>query len=502
MPYVLALDQGTTSSRAILFDAAGNPKAWAQHEFAQHFPQNGWVEHDPADIWSAQLRAIQDTLSSAGAELREIAAIGITNQRETTVMWERSSGRPISRAIVWQDRRTAPLCERLRASGAERLVAQKTGLLLDPYFSATKIAWLLDNVDGLRRRAERSEIAFGTVDSWLVWNLTGGAVHATDHTNASRTLLLNVETLQWDDELLELFAIPRSVLPELRTSVGDFGTCDPRLFGASIPIRGVAGDQQAALIGQAGFAEGIAKNTYGTGSFVVLNTGPRIVRSRNGLLSTVAYTQADRKTTYALEGSIFVTGAAVQWLRDGLQLISRASDVETLAASVPDSGGVYFVPALAGMGAPHWDPHARGAIFGLTRATTRAHLARATLDAMAYQTADVVDAMQSDSGTSLRELRVDGGACVNDLAMQFQADILGTHVVRPRVTETTALGAAYLAGLSSGLYADMEAIEKLWTEQRRFTPSIGTSKRAELLAGWRDAVSRTTTESRRAVRPR
>jgi glycerol kinase len=492
MPFVLALDQGTTSSRAILFDRDGAVRAVAQREFAQHFPADGWVEHEPGDIWDAQLETARSVLATSGIAATDVVAIGITNQRETTILWERATGRPVARAIVWQDRRTAPRAQGLRAEPAAQTIARKTGLVVDPYFSATKIEWLLDNVAGLRERAGRGEIAFGTVDAWLIWNLTGGAVHATDHTNASRTMLFNIETLAWDAELLALFNVPREILPEARPSAGGFGTCTAELLGAAIPICGVAGDQQAALFGQAGFREGLAKNTYGTGSFAVLNTGNRIVRSANGLLATIAYSTADR-ACYALEGSVFVTGAAVQWLRDGLGIIATSSDVEPLASSVPNSGGVFFVPALTGLGAPYWDPYARGAIFGLTRGTTRAHLARATLESMAYQSADVIDALTRDAGVALRELRVDGGAARDDLAMQFQADVLGVDVVRPRVTETTALGAAFLAGLQSGYWNDLDAIERLWREERRFTPSIDAAARDALLTGWRNAVKRTLT---------
>ncbi|HEY1975139.1 MAG TPA: glycerol kinase GlpK [Candidatus Baltobacteraceae bacterium] len=488
MPFVLALDQGTTSSRAMLFDAAGAIVAVDQREFRQHFPQDGWVEHDPREIWETQLATARNAMRAAGATAADVAAIGITNQRETTIVWERASGAPVGPAIVWQDRRTAARCEELRASAA--MVARKTGLVLDPYFSATKIAWILDRTSGLRERAERGELAFGTVDSWLIWNLTGGAVHATDHTNASRTLLLNIETLDWDDALLELFAVPRAMLPEIRPSCADYGATATDLFGGTISIGGIAGDQQAALFGQAGFRKGLAKNTYGTGSFVVLNTGENIVHSTHGLLATVAFTTATQRT-YALEGSIFVTGAAVQWLRDGLGIIADSQAVERLAGSVPDNGGVYFVPALTGLGAPYWDPYARGAIFGLTRATTRAHLARATLESMAYQTLDVVDAMAGDAGFALRELRVDGGAARDDLAMQFQADVLGVDVVRPRVVETTALGAAYLAGLHAGYWNDLDAIERLWQQERRFEPRIDTATRTKLIAGWQTAVART-----------
>ncbi|MGC2129538.1 MAG: glycerol kinase GlpK, partial [Candidatus Aquilonibacter sp.] len=477
MSFILALDQGTTSSRAIVFDRSGAIRGVDQREFAQHFPQPGWVEHDPDDIWRSQLETARGALRNAGIAASDLAAVGISNQRETTTLWDRATGRPVYPAIVWQDRRTAPMCENLKAQGYAQTVTQKTGLLLDPYFSATKIAWILDNVDGLRARAERGEIAFGTVDSWLIHNLTAGAVHATDYTNASRTLLFNLHTLDWDDELLQIFNVPRALLPDVRPCVGGFGAVDPSLFGAAVPIAGVAGDQQAALAGQAGFAKGLAKNTYGTGSFVMLNTGDEIVCSKNGLVSTVAFSAQRGVATYALEGSVFVTGSAVQWLRDGLGIIATPAEIEPLAARVSDTAGVYFVPAFTGLGAPYWDPYARGTIVGLTRGSTKEHLARATLEAMAYQSYDVVRAMESDSGVALRELRVDGGAAVNDLLMQFQADVLGVDVVRPRVTETTALGAAYCAGLQVGYWNDMDELATQWQEERRFVPTMDAGDR-------------------------
>ncbi|MBV8721349.1 MAG: glycerol kinase GlpK [Candidatus Eremiobacteraeota bacterium] len=488
MPYVLALDQGTTSSRAIVFDRHGAIRGMGQQPIPVAFPADGWVEHDPAAIWGSQLASARMALERAGITAGDLAALGITNQRETTIVWERASGKPIAPAIVWQDRRTADRCATLAPHA--NLVTQKTGLVLDPYFSATKIAWLLDTVPAARERAERGELAFGTVDTWLIWNLTGGAVHATDHTNASRTLLLNIQTLDWDDELLALFGVPRPLLPELRPSCGDFGATAADVLGRPVRIAGVAGDQQAALFGQAGFRKGLAKNTYGTGSFVVLNTGAGIVRSSNGLLTTVAFTTGTQRA-YALEGSIFVTGAAVQWLRDGLRIIASSDEIESLAASVPDNGGVYFVPALTGLGAPYWDPHARGAIYGITRATTRAHLARATLESMAYQTLEVVESMTRDAGFSLRELRVDGGAAVDDLAMQFTADLLQKDVVRPRVTETTALGAAFMAGVQAGFWSGFDTLEDLWREERRFFPSLPASERERLVNGWRAAIRRT-----------
>ncbi len=478
MAYILALDQGTTSSRAIVFDRAGAICGVDQREFPQYFSQPGWVEHDPDEIWNSQIETARGALRSAEITADDVAAIGITNQRETTVLWDRASGRPVHRAIVWQDRRTAPICERLKAQGYEATIREKTGLLLDPYFSATKIVWLLENVEGVRERAERGEIAFGTIDSWLIYNLTGGKVHATDYTNASRTMLFNLRTLDWDDELLAIFGVPRTMLPDVRPCVADFGTVDASLLGAAVPIAGVAGDQQAALIGQAGFTKGLAKNTYGTGSFVMLNTGDEIVRSASGLISTVAFSARRGKATYALEGSVFVTGSAVQWLRDGLGIIASSAEIGELAARVNDSDGVYFVPAFTGLGAPYWDPYARGTIVGLTRGSTKEHLARATLEAIAYQSCDVVAAMEADSGVRLSELRVDGGASVNDLLMQMQADVLGVDVVRPRITETTALGAAYCVGLRADF----------WQEERRFHPAIDAAERERRLAGWANAV--------------
>jgi glycerol kinase len=492
MKYVLALDQGTTSSRAIVFDRDGTPRGTGQREFPQHFRKPGWVEHDPADIWNSQLETAREALANAGIGSGDIAAIGITNQRETTLLWERATGTPIYNAIVWQDRRTASMCEQLKARGVGEVVNRKTGLLLDPYFSATKIRWLLDNVSGLRARAERGEIAFGTVDSWLIYNLSGSQrAHVTDYTNASRTLLFDLNALDWDDELCEIFGVPRALLPKVQPSVSYFGTADARLLGAEIPITGVAGDQQAALAGQAGFTKGYAKNTYGTGSFLLLNTGPEVVHSKAGLLSTVACSSQQGKATYALEGAIFVTGAAVQWLRDGLGIINDAAEVGPLAAEVPDTQGLYFVPAFAGLGAPHWDPYARAAIVGITRGSTKAHLARAALEAMGYQTYDVVRAMERDSGTALHELRVDGGAAMNDLAMQFQADILGVDVVRPQIVETTALGAAYLAGIQAGYWRGFDDVSGHWKEQRRFHPQMKETTRNRLLEGWNRAVERT-----------
>ncbi len=490
MGYVLALDQGTTSSRAILFDHRGRVVAVAQREFRQMYPRPGWVEHDPEEIWFTQLSTAREALQRAGVAAADVAAIGITNQRETTVLWDRATGTPVAPAIVWQDRRTAGMCDALKAQAAESLVRAKTGLVLDPYFSATKVAWLLDNVAGLRARAERGEIAFGTVDAWLVYRLTGGRVHATDYSNASRTLFFNIHTLSWDDELLELFGrVPRAVLPEVKPSSAIYGATAPDLLGAAIPIGGIAGDQQAALFGQACFEVGMAKNTYGTGSFLLLNTGAKPVASEHGLLTTVAWGMGG-EVTYALEGSVFVTGAAVQWLRDGLGLITNAAETEALANSVPDTGGVYLVPAFTGLGAPYWDPYARGALVGITRGTTRAHIVRAALEAIAYQTCDVMRAMEQDAGVPLRALRVDGGAAVNNLLMQFQSDVLGVPVERPAVTETTALGAAYLAGLAAGVWQSQDEIRAQWHLDRRFEPAMEADRREQLLAGWRRAVER------------
>jgi len=485
--FVLALDQGTTSSRAIVFDHAGAVVAVAQAEFRQIFPQPGWVEHDPTEIWATQSGVLHGVLAKAGIGARDLAAIGITNQRETTVLWERATGKPLANAIVWQDRRTAGLCDALRAGGHAATFAAKTGLVIDAYFSGTKLKWLLDNVAGARARAERGELAFGTVDSWLIWQLTGGRVHATDPSNASRTLLFNIHTGDWDDELLRLLDIPRAVLPAVVSSSGICAEAD--IDGVPVPIAGIAGDQQAALFGQACHAPGMAKNTYGTGCFLLLNTGPTAVASRNNLLTTVAW-QRDGRTDYALEGSVFIGGAVVQWLRDGLGIIRRASDIEALAASVADNGGVFVVPAFTGLGAPHWDAYARGAIFGLTRGVTGAHLARAALEAIAFQSADVLAAMQKDAGLALTELRVDGGATANNLLMQFQADVLGVPVVRPKVSETTALGAAYLAGLATGYWKDATDVGANWQVDRRFEPSLPRDRVAALVAGWEEAVSR------------
>jgi glycerol kinase len=487
LPYILALDQGTTSSRAIVFDAAGSVRGVAQQEFRQIFPQPGWVEHDATEIWATQSGVMREALVKAGVAPRDVAAIGITNQRETTLLWERATGRPIANAIVWQDRRTAPTCDALRAAGHAATFAAKTGLVLDAYFSGTKLNWLLDNVPGARARAVKGELAFGTIDTWLIYKLTDGRIHATDPSNASRTLLFDIHKRDWDDELLRLLDVPREVLPSLVPSSGICG--ETRIDGATVPIAGIAGDQQAALFGQACLDAGLAKNTYGTGCFLLLNTGTKAVTSRNNLVTTIAWTRGGR-TDYALEGSVFIGGAVVQWLRDGLQIIRQASEVETLARSVEDNGGVFLVPAFAGLGAPHWDAYARGAIFGLTRGATGAHLARAALESIALQSADVLDAMQKDAGITLSELRVDGGATANDLLMQIQADVLGVPVVRPKVLETTALGAAYLAGLATGYWRDVDDLRANWRVDRRFEPSLPRERIAELRAGWEKAVAR------------
>ena len=489
MPFILALDQGTTSSRAIVFDESGTVRSMAQAEFRQIFPQPGWVEHDAEEIWLTQLEVAREAIANARIAARDLAGIGITNQRETTVLWDRRTGAPLANAIVWQDRRTAGICAELRAGGAEEMVRAKTGLVLDPYFSGTKIAWLLDNIPGARARAERGELAFGTVDTWLVWKLTAGALHVTDPTNASRTLLYDINAGAWDEELLALFRVPRAVLPEVRPSSGVIGTADPRLLHAAIPIAGIAGDQQAALFGQACLAPGMAKNTYGTGCFMLLHTGTNRIESRHGLLATRA-ASAGGTPEFALEGSVFIAGAVVQWLRDGLGLIRTSRDVEALAASVPDAGGVYLVPAFAGLGAPHWDAYARGAMLGITRGTTAAHIARAALESIAFQSAEVLLAMQNDAGIELAELRVDGGATANDLLMQFQADLLGVPVVRPRTTETTALGAAYLAGLATGVWRTSAEIAAQWQRERVFTPRMSRDEAQARLARWRRAVER------------
>ena len=488
LQYVLALDQGTTSSRAILFDRAGRPVSAAQRELRQHYPRPGWVEHDPDEIWSSQLQCARQALRTAAADATQIAAIGITNQRETTVIWERASGRPIARAIVWQDRRTSDVCTRLVEQGREPDLTARTGLLLDPYFSATKIGWLLDHVPGARARADRGELAFGTIDSWLIWNLTGE--HITDVSNASRTLLFNLAAMDWDEHLLSLFGVPRSILPRVTASSQVVGRARAECLGADIAVSGNAGDQQAATFGQACFAPGMAKNTYGTGCFLLANTGSQPHRSANRLLTTVGWRLGAAPPTYLLEGSVFVGGAVVQWLRDGLGLIRDAAEVEVLARQVDDSGGVYLVPAFAGLGAPYWDSAARGAIVGLTRGSTRAHLARAALESIALQSAELLAAIQDDCGGSITELRVDGGAACNDLLMQLQADALGIPVVRPAVTETTALGAAFLAGLAVGFWSGVDEIASMWAADRRFEPGMSADQRQARLAQWRRAVER------------
>ncbi len=489
MNFILALDQGTTSSRAIVFDAAGAVRAVAQKEFAQHFPRPGWVEHDPEEIWATQSAVAGEAIARAGIHAGDVAAIGITNQRETTVVWDRASGRPIYNAIVWQDRRTAAACDALKARGLEARVTEKTGLVLDAYFSGTKLAWILDNVPNARRQADAGEILFGTIDTWLTWKLSGGAAHVTDPSNASRTLLYNIHTGSWDEELLEMLRIPFSVLPKVRASSGTVAETASAIFSARIPIAGIAGDQQAALFGQRCIAPGMVKNTYGTGCFMLMHTGTEPVRSRARLLTTAAC-QTGGAREYALEGSVFIAGAVVQWLRDELGIIRSSADVEALAGSVADNGGVYFVPAFVGLGSPHWDPYARGAIVGLTRGAGAGHIARAALEAIAYQTADVLVAMQSDSAIRLKELRVDGGASRNDMLMQFQADVLGVPVVRPRIHETTALGAAYLAGLGVGYWKNADQLAAQWQADRTFEPRMDRGTAGTLLATWRKAVER------------
>jgi len=493
MQYILALDQGTTSSRAVVFDQSGRIHSSAQQEFKQIFPQPGWVEHDPEEIWATQFAVAQQVLAHAGLSGADIAAIGITNQRETTLLWDRKTGVPLHNAIVWQDRRTAGHCDELKQQGREALFRDKTGLMLDAYFSGTKLAWLLQHIPTARSRAEKGELAFGTVDTWLAWKLSQGALHITDVSNASRTLMFNIHSGQWDADLLDIFGIPQQVLPQVAPSSAFLG--ETHLFGKAIPIAGIAGDQQAALFGQGCHTPGMAKNTYGTGCFMLLHTGTRAMASSNGLLTTVAAQSAKEKKEkskmeYALEGSVFIGGAVVQWLRDGLGLIKSSGEVEGLAASVPDSGGVYLVPAFTGLGAPHWDAYARGAIFGLTRGSSAAHIARAALEAIAFQSADLLDAMQSDANIKLSELRVDGGAAGNNLLLQFQADLLGVPVVRPKILETTALGAAYLAGLAVGYWKDIAEIRELWVRDRAFEPAMPRQQVADLRGGWAKALAR------------
>jgi len=484
--YVLALDQGTTSSRAILFDEQGRPVSVAQRELRQIFPQPGWVEHDPKEIFETQRAVAREALHSHKA--KDVMAVGITNQRETTILWDRQSGEPIANAIVWQDRRTAPQCAELKQIGAEGLVRERTGLVIDPYFSGTKIAWLLDNVPGARRRAELGELAFGTVDTWLAWQLTGNRTHVTDVSNASRTLLFNIHMNDWDPELLRVFDVPRAILPDVHPSAHAFGMLPAAILGEPLVIGGIAGDQQAAMFGQACHRAGMAKNTYGTGCFMLLHTGDKVVQSSHGLISTAC--AQIRSKEFALEGSVFIGGAVVQWLRDGLEFFNSSSEVERLAASVLDSGDVYLVPAFTGLGAPYWDPDARGTLVGLTRGTTKAHIARAALESIAFQSAELLDAMQKDAGEKLSELRVDGGAAANDLLMQFQADLLGVPVVRPKVLETTALGAAYLAGLTVDLWKSRDELASHWKAERRFEPRMGPSEREARMSRWREAVAR------------
>ncbi|KAF1020102.1 MAG: Glycerol kinase [Paracidovorax wautersii] len=498
MTYLLALDQGTSSSRSIVFDENGRIVAQAQQELPQIYPRPGWVEHDPLVIWRTQLATARDALAQAGLQAHDVRALGITNQRETTVLWNRRTGQPVHHAIVWQDRRAEPLCAELREQGHEPLIQARTGLRIDAYFSATKLRWLLDHVPGARAAAEAGELAFGTVDSWLIWQLTGGQVHVTDVTNAARTMFFNVHTNDWDDDLLALLRIPRALLPRVQPSASDFGATEAGLLGGAIRIGGVAGDQQSALFGQACFTAGMAKNTYGTGCFMLMHTGSGFQTSRNGLLTTSAAQTSARQPEYAMEGSVFVGGAVVQWLRDGLRAITRSDEVQSLAESVPDSGGVMMVPAFTGLGAPYWQPDARGTITGLTRGTTIAHIARAALESIAYQSAALLQAMSRDAveagGAPVSELRVDGGACVNDLLMQFQADLLGIPVVRPAVVETTALGAAYLAGLTSGVYQGTADLARLWRTERRFTPTLSPAHAQQLMARWEHSVRQAALE--------
>ena len=488
--YILSLDQGTSSSRAIVFNSDGTPVSVSQKEFTQYFPQPGWVEHNPMEIWSSETAVIAESISAIGINGKNLAAIGITNQRETTIVWDAETGTPVYNAIVWQDRRTSEYCDSLKTEGLTDFIRAKTGLIIDAYFSATKIRWILENVPGARHRAEEGKLRFGTVDTWLVWMLTRGQVHVTDVSNASRTMLLNIHTLQWDDELLELFGIPASMMPQVKSSSEIYGHTKTTLFAHEIPVAGIAGDQQAALFGQMCIEPGSVKNTYGTGCFLLMNSGTKPIMSSNNLLTTVAWKIGDT-VNYALEGSIFVAGSVVQWLRDGLGLIKSSAEVEALATSVPDNGGVYFVPALTGLGAPYWDQYAKGNISGITRGTTAAHIARAALEGIAFQTMDIVGAMRRDAGIDLKELKVDGGASRNNFLMQFQADILSTTVIRPEVTETTALGAAYLAGLAVGYWDSLDAVKRQWRQEASFVPSISQEHRDALHQGWREAVVRT-----------
>lgn len=490
MKYILALDQGTTSSRAVLINEKAQIVAISQREFPQHYPKPGWVDHDPMDIWHTQIACAHACMKQAGIQADRLSAVGLTNQRETTLIWDRRTGEPIAPAIVWQDRRTTDICLNMQKAGKEVLIREKTGLRIDPYFSATKIRWLLDSVPGAQRRAEKGELAFGTVDSWLIWQLTGGRVHATDITNASRTMLCDLVTGQWDDELLNCLNIPEALLPEIVPSSGVIGHTDPSVLGAAVPIAGVAGDQQASTFGQTCFDVGCAKNTYGTGGFLLMNIGRTPKPSMHRLITTAAWQMQDGPINYALEGSVFIAGAVVQWLRDGLQFFDSASQIEAMARSVPDNGGVYLVPAFVGLGAPHWDAHARGMIIGLTRGTGRAHIARAALEAIAFQCAEVLRAMELDAHTSMKEMRVDGGASNNDLLMQFQADISGVPVIRPKVTETTALGAATLAGLATGVWSGCDELASLWQVDRVFEPSMSTDQKEYLMNQWTRAVGR------------
>ncbi|SMG30597.1 glycerol kinase GlpK [Arenibacter troitsensis] len=485
--YILALDQGTTSSRSVVFDKKGNIVSVAQKEFTQYFPKPGWVEHDPLEIWSSQVSTAAEATTKQGIYGADIAAIGITNQRETVVVWDRKTGKPIYNAIVWQDKRTSNYCDELKGQGKSKLIREKTGLVIDSYFSGTKVKWILDNVEGARKKAEAGELVMGTIDSWLIWNMTKGELHITDVTNASRTLLFNINTLEWDDELLELFTIPKSMLPQVKQSSELYGNTNPNFFASKIPIAGIAGDQQAALFGQMCTKPGMVKNTYGTGCFMLMNIGEKPIVSENNLLTTVAWT-IKGKTHYALEGSIFIAGAVVQWLRDGLKIIKRSGDVEMLAASVDSAEGVYLVPAFAGLGAPYWNQHAKGSIFGLTRGSTDAHMARAALESIAFQTMDVLKAMEADSKISIKELRVDGGATVNNLLMQFQADVLNTSTVRPKVIETTVMGAAYLAGLAVGFWESLEEIQEIWQVDANFDPTTERKEIEQNIKGWYRAI--------------
>lgn len=488
--YILALDQGTSSSRAIVFDSKGTPVSVSQKEFTQYFPQPGWVEHNPMEIWSSEAAVIAESISAIDINGKNIAAIGITNQRETTIVWDAETGTPVYNAIVWQDRRTSEYCDSIKAQGLTEMIRSKTGLIVDAYFSATKIRWILENVPGARQKAEEGKLRFGTVDTWLVWMLTRGEVHVTDVSNASRTMLLNINTLQWDDELLSLFGIPKSMMPQVRSSSEVYGHTKTTIFAHPVPIAGIAGDQQAALFGQMCTEPGSVKNTYGTGCFLLMNSGTKPIMSSNNLLTTVAWKIGDT-VNYALEGSIFVAGSVVQWLRDGLGIIRSSAEVEALATSVPDNAGVFFVPALTGMGAPYWDQYAKGTITGLTRGATAAHIARAALEGIAFQTMDIVEAMKKDAGVDLKELKVDGGASRNNFLMQFQSEVLGVEVIRPKVTETTAIGAAYLAGLAVGFWDSIDTVKQQWQQDRTFSPAMPHEKAEELKAGWKDAVERT-----------